>query len=986
MTNEVKAGLKLKPLYKAVSCALALSTLAMPVYSAEQESEGEEAEAERIVVTGSRIRVDEANDTVPIEVILAEDAIDRGLTDVGSLLRESTLASGSPQVTAATSTEFVQSGGTGAETLSLRGLGANRTLVLLNGRRAGPAGTRGEVSSFDFNTIPLSAVHRIEILKDGASSLYGSDAVAGVVNIITKQGDGGTIEGFTSQPADSGGERSRFSATWGDSSDSGNFRVVFDHDRQSELARGQRDYFACGERYYFDAATGARADIIDPRTGAYHCNDLAWGHVWLYDYAEDFYGSTNVTGNLAQYDYDGDLGNYINPPAPPSHPGDIVMPEDWFLVNGLSPVLNADHPFQDRQSLIPESERTTFMALGEYYFSDTTTGYAEVLLNRRETQTQGYRQFWGYIYNENFFAGNSLSEGWTGAQWLSPTPITDHSFSDITVDYTRFVTGLNGELGEWYWDMSLQASRSDAEYSNAIIYNDSIVDQNWLTGSCQGMTTSVRGVDCVDIPWLDPQFLAGDISPEIRDFLFGVDTGNTVYDQRTFEATITGDAFEMPSGQYSGVAFGIQYQHDEIEDTPGEQTLLRNVWGSSAAGVTSGAVETYAVFGEIQLPLLADVAGAERLDLSLSARYTEVPDAGSDTTYKAGLAWEVVDGLTLRGSHGTSFRAPALYELFLADQTSFTGQRNIDPCINWQQNLDNNAISQRLADNCAADGIPGDFAGGAISATVSTGGGYGVLESETSESNTWGIVWRPEFADLSVSIDYFDFLIEGEVTQLGAGNIVFQCYDSEFFATDPLCAQFDRDPMDNRISIVRDQFINIAKQENSGYDLRIQYRTELPFGELLLSTEHTYQKESKRGLFVDTVEDFNGTLGDPKHTGNGLVRFSRDNWYVSWFTNFIGKADNYEFANEFITFSPAGPGTDNVRRVGHAPGTAYHSLSFGYDFEDSGISTVLGVRNLTDKAPPRISTGMGTKIGNSAFYSQYDFVGRSYFLNLKYDF
>jgi len=115
------------------------------------------------------------------------------LSDIGTLLQTTTIAAGSPQVTAATSTAFVQNGGTGAQTLSLRGLGANRTLTLLNGQRVGPAGVRGGVSSFDLNVIPLAAIERVEILKDGASSIYGSDAVAGVVNIITKKGDGGTV-------------------------------------------------------------------------------------------------------------------------------------------------------------------------------------------------------------------------------------------------------------------------------------------------------------------------------------------------------------------------------------------------------------------------------------------------------------------------------------------------------------------------------------------------------------------------------------------------------------------------------------------------------------------------------------------------------------------------------------------------------------------------------------------------------------------------
>jgi iron complex outermembrane receptor protein len=150
------------------------------------------------------------------------------MESIGELLRSATIASGSPQVTAAISSEGVSNGGSGANTISLRGLGAARTLVLVNGRRAGPAGTRGGVSSFDLNVIPLSAIERVEILKDGASSLYGSDAVAGVVNIITKKDDIGSIDAFISKPGDSGGEQARLSATWGASSDKGNLLVSVD--------------------------------------------------------------------------------------------------------------------------------------------------------------------------------------------------------------------------------------------------------------------------------------------------------------------------------------------------------------------------------------------------------------------------------------------------------------------------------------------------------------------------------------------------------------------------------------------------------------------------------------------------------------------------------------------------------------------------------------------------------------------------------------
>ncbi len=984
MSNS-ETWFKLKPV--ALAMGALLTSTSMLAQEAEQTTDEQaEAEPEKIIVTGSRIRSGGFDEARPVDIIMADTAVDQGIATIGDLLQSSTVAAGSPQVTAASSIAFNTNGGAGSQTLSLRGLGANRTLVLLNGRRAGPAGTRGGVSSFDFNVLPISMIERVEILKDGASSIYGSDAVAGVVNIITKKGEGGEIDAFYSQPTESGGEQMRLSGTWGKALDNGSFRITADYNKQYELAKGDRDFFKCGEQYVFAPGTNERRDIVDPRTGSYHCNDLLWGHVWIYDYASD----SNVPGgSKAQYDYDGDLGNYIPGFDPdPNNPEHMSTPPGWFPVaydRDSMAVTNADHPFQDLESLNPEMERVTVFAQGEMDLNDKHQVYGEALLNRRTTQYNGYRQFWTYIYNEDFFAGSSLSEGWTGAQWLSPTPITDHNSSEITVDYQRIVAGITGDIGDsdWYYDVSYQYSKSDGEYSSDLIYDDAIEDTKFGTGSCVGTQTSVRGVDCIDIPWLDPQFLAGNVSPEVANFLFGRETGSTQYTQKTLEAFVSGYGFELPAGDI-GMLFGVQFQRDEILDTPGEVTLAQNTWGSSAAGITAGSDQTKAIFTELKVPVIEGVPFAEFVDLEMSARYTDVKSSGSDTTFKVGLNWDVGAGVRIRASRGTSFRAPALFELYLGNQTGFLGQRSVDPCINWAEKVGNNELPQRVGDNCAADGIPGDYNGGSISVTTVTGGGLGVLEPETSVAKTAGIIWTPEFADLSVSVDYFDFLIEGEVTQLGAANIVYQCYNSEFFTTDPLCAQFDRNATDNRIEEVRDQFINIALQRNRGYDVALSYNTDIEGYDFRFDTQHTFQIESARGLFEDTVQSSNGEFGDPEHVASYNISFGRDNWSVNWRANYIGSVSNHESygGNTATVYG------EEVDVVLSAPSFLYHSISASYNF-DNGLTAILGVANATDKEPPRVSTlnlGELNTQGNSAFYSQYDWFGRRIFMNLKYKF
>lgn len=982
------------PLAFAIGCVLSGTTFAT---SAQEETTENEAKTERISVLGSRIRTDGMDQGAPVQVIRAEVAIGQGLSNVGELLRNSTIAAGANQVTAASSTAFVTEGGTGTESIDLRGLGANRTLVLLNGRRAGPAGTRGQVSAFDVNVIPLSAVDRIEILKDGASSLYGSDAVAGVINIITKKGDDASINAYMSQPLDSGGEATTLDFTFGKTFSKGSFRVVGDYKLTKELAKGDRDYFSCGQRYVFDPATGERADNIDPRTGSYHCSDLPWGHVWIYDYSD---ADGNYTGGRAQYDYDNNLGNTIpqfstDPDNRNTFPVQSGWPENWYQVgydNASDSIDNADHPFQDLETLSPETELITAYAQGDYALTDNIMLYGEALLNRRTTKTNGYRQFWSYVYNEDwnfggFSGGSALSEGWTGAQWLSPTPITDHDGSKIVVDYRRFVVGLNGEIGDWYWDIAYQNSHSDGSYKNKVIFKDAIDDFAFSTGSCVGETTSVRGVACVDVPWLDPQFLAGNITGDVRNFLFGEEEGDTVYKQQTLEASISGELYELPAG-YVGAAFGASFQKDSIVDTPGDVTLAANAWGSSTAGITQGKADTKAFYGELNIPLLQDAPFAESLDLTMSGRYTDVSSYGSDSTYKVGINWLIGQGVRFRASRGSSFRSPALYELYLNSQTSFANQRAIDPCINWQAGLDAGTTREIVADNCASDGIPGDFTGGAITAEVISGGGAGVLKAETSIAETFGLVWIPEFTNFSASVDYFKIEIDGEVTLLTPGQIVSNCYLSESFSTEPLCNQFDRNPDDLRIESVRGGYLNIASQSIEGVDIVLDYNRDTSFGQLTMRYEHTVQLEAGEQLFATSeVIDRIGEFGSPKNVGNLTVALQYEDWSFNWLARYIGAVDNYERYGQGTYRDTATIRNEEVKLELGSDAIIYHTLAVTRDFGNSGLVGTLGVANVFDKEPPSVSSVGGiTRQGNSAFYSQYDWLGRRIFMNLSYSF
>ncbi len=1010
---------------------------------------------DEVVVTGSRIKKSTFSSPVSMDVLNADAAKIEGIADIGGLLQTATAASGSNQITAAVSTAYVANGGVGAETIGLRGLGANRTLDLVNGRRAGPSGTRGSIDAFDLGSIPLLGVEQVDILKDGASAIYGSDAIAGVVNYITDKSDGAEIDLYTQIAEEGSGEIFRGSATYGDSFERGRFRVTADYYKREELARKDRSYLDCTQNYTFtDASLSTRADVIDPRTGNPQCGGTIWGQVWVYDY-----GSDNLAPNprniILQFDRGGNLGNFI-PSVPATQDGSgIGTPPGWFQVeyfpddiagNPLFAGFDATSNFQNavtdlypemqsRDSVVPELERMTLMGDVEYELTDNITAYGEALFNRRETYVNGHKQYWTYQYGESaaVFGGgantNPISAGWTGDNtWFSPTPVVEHGDEEVKIDYWRLVGGLRGSFGEsgpfpgWDWDVYAQHSNSSGEYTEQIIRNDAIAPYNFQTSSCVGQTSpgatattntgetvTIAGRPCVDLPWFSPDFLAGDLSQAERDFLLDSDTGTTDFTQTTIEGYVTGDVIDMPGGKLQA-ALGYFFQRDEITDRPSDTTLAGNEFQGSQAGITTGVQSTNAIYGEVSIPLVRDYPLFENLELIGSGRYTEITSENRDGrsisvdgfNYRATANWQIIPALRLRGTIGTSFRAPALYEQFLADESSSLRQSAIDPCIGWANALTGGDITQQIADNCAVAGIPSDYAGAPIAASILTGGGFGVLEPETSQNYTAGFVLRPSFADLSLSVDYFDITIKGEIGTLSAGAIVQGCYDSVDFPNDPLCGFFDRgvdNTGDFRIDTINVAFINISEQSNRGIDATLNYTTETPWGNFNLNSQVTHQLESQRQLLTESsTEFFNGGFGEPEWTGLANMTLTpSDNLLLRWGVDYIGKTNGLRTrfdqtadlsgqldANGGYTLSQDGTTVFNKYET---EAMFYHSLSAQYKY-DGGWTLRAGVNNVFDEHPPAVSnvtTGV-VRNGNSPIVSQYDLLGRRFFFNISKKF
>ena len=296
-------------------------------------------------------------------------------------------------------------------------------------------------------------------------------------------------------------------------------------------------------------------------------------------------------------------------------------------------------------------------------------------------------------------------------------------------------------------------------------------------------------------------------------------------------------------------------------------------------------------------------------------------------------------------------------------------------------------ITQRIADNCATDLIPSDYQCVAASATIVTGGGYGILKAEKSRSNTAGFVWRPSFANLSLSVDYFDIEVNNEVSQLGARSIVRGCYNSLFFPTDPLCDLFSRSGQQDPLSIdtVNDSYVNIAQQKNRGWDIALTYKVALGPGKLTVDTEQTLPTYDTQALSTETVTNTNGEFGNPKHVGNLNLTYEIGPWQYYYGIDYIGPVSNEShYGGNTATYW-----SDTVRVVLKSKAVTYHAASVTREFKPARLKATLGVANMFDQKPPRVTTlnlGELDVEGNATFYSQYDWLGRRIFLNLNKSF
>ncbi len=970
---------------------------------AQQEDEQEEQEApvaqqpaqdiEEVVVTGSRIRRNEFTSTSPITVITSETSALAGLLDASDILQNSTVASG--QQIDDTFSGFVTDGGPGARSVALRGLGEQRTLVLVNGKRWGPSGVRGGTNSVDLTALPTSSIARYEILKDGASSIYGADAVAGVVNAITVQRFDGfqvNFEGFL--PQEGGTETAGADFTWGRVGSNWSFSLSGAYEQRQHMVATQRDWAACPRHTRFTDQDGDGViDNTNPETG----EPLCFGSI--HGFVVSPFDWVRYEPSLAQPDpsnpyFSGPQGYGIpyytdvpvhgwDPTSDPADPEPLWDNEGPYYRDTREPSV---------ARIIPERELYSITSFADRDFDiggRSANVYYEFYWNRRSTESNnGYRQFFPRVPASNptnpFGAYGPLA-GFGGFAVLPVLMSYEIQDSASTVDVDRYnaFAGIEGDFSPtWSYDAYVGLSRSNGTYA----------DQQWLddrvSASLNATLDSDGNLVCADnsiqgcVPanlFTEDALLRGRLPADVLNFLLKDTLGETTYKSYQFSGYATGRLFGMPGGRGDvNAVVGVEMRNEDIHDVPDPDAQSNNFWGFTTSGITSGDDTVRELFTEVEFPLLSGLPWAEEMVFNGSGRYTDYDSFGADSTHRVALDYQMTPQLRFRATSGTSFRAPDLYEQFLANQTGFVGFL-VDPCVNYGDTYDPDDVVYL---NCEVQGLDPDHGSTGGPSVRQIVGGNPTLNAETSEAWTAGIVVQPEPQDLlglSLAFTWYEIELENTVANPSSGYVLNACYGSAGLSH-PFCERIGpRDP-EGFLTDVDASLLNVGRNFARGFDVDFVMEQSFPTFDLQIDGTIAILKEQTTNLFESEWDSVEG-WGFPKWTAILDTIIDYRDWRFFWRADLIGHSAQPPVYD---------PGTQNIDRVHWTDNHWQHTLSVRWTNPDW---IVLGtVRNIFNKQPPLVGSGVPTNDDQAFRFLNtlpgvgYDIFGRTFLLQIARDF
>ena len=949
-----------KPYHFLASVAAVMTALSLaPGQAMAQDDESDEEVIEQIIVTGTRIKRDTTfNSTSPLAVIDAEEQMQFGAIDAASLLRQSTSVSG--QQIDSSFSGFTVDGGPGAETLALRGLGPERTLVLMDGKRIGAAGNFGAAVFPDMALIPSFLVNRAEILLSGASSIYGADAVAGVVNIITPTDfEGVQLDVTWGNPVDAGGDEKVASLQFGGSADQLSFFVGAEYFERDGVRSRERSWTAGGNRSIFFDDDGNRVE--DP---------------------DGFFDQTVAFGP------DCFFAGY----TPGQNTGGSTVPNFSCDVDFEVPPWDNSDAFLDQHIWAPSTKWAGFASV-EYDLEalGNSSVYFQILSSHRKQAAHGGDgQFFPLVPADNAF--NPF-----GAD-VVPVAYDQNERSDVddtTVSYNRYLIGMRGDLeflndagslNNWTYDVSLGYTRSEGSNNFDIVRNDRLTNS---LNNCANTAQDLFGgfaPECVAIDLFGEAFMTTGSFGDARDYLVARVTNNTKVTQTAFEIGATGNLFDMPAGPL-GAFIGASYREDTIFANVDRNIEESNAWGRSAEGDTIGSVDISEVYVELDIPILGQRAFAEDVGINTSFRISDDEFFGSEETWRVTAHWDFNEYVRLRGTAGTSFRAPNLKELFISDQTGFEGAF-IDPCIPPAGNDDR---SQTIIDNCISEGVdPFTLGSEGAPSVPSVSGGADDLRPETSDSWSIGAVftqpWTDSF-DFQVSVDLTNLEIEDAVAEPSAGFILNQCYTSPNFS-DPLCGRVTRNldaAPDQRFLLEVDESVaNIEVENLRDLSFSTLFAKDFEIGgdyaSFTWNTDFTKMLELEQGLFIETADQLVGSIGVPEWRIQSAERLTLGNWSISHRGTYFSKGADTEEQRIDGGLEP-----NEIAFIG-----SFHTHSFSVSYDAESWRAFLTLENAFNNKPELIHDDafVGNTINNMPIgvYPAEAIMGRAVILSIRTGF
>ena len=878
-----------------------------------------------VVVTGSRIRSEAGATTGPVTVLTKEQLTRGGNDSLGKVLQTLPYNTGSPPNT------NVNALGDGSTRIDLRGLQPQRTVTLLNGRRL-PNGGIGADASVDFDSLPLSMIDRVEVLTTGASAVYGADAIGGVVNVITRSHFSGVELGLQRSETSRGdGTITRVQALVGGDVAQGNWMLGADYVDQKGVSMAAREY---------SAIPLVAASVDGPRVAT---------------------GSEAIPDGI----FDVPDGNALGLPPGfytrvPGATGQTAS--DW------RPYENETFNYAPYTYLQTPNERGSLWLLGNQPLGDGLELFFEGLFSRRES-------------SQNLAPAPYETIGVPANNYYNPfgvdvpfglrrlIELETRRFSQ-RIEMWRALAGVRGEIGEWTWEVSVATSESDAvTRENGLPLAEPLTTGLGPSGRdasgrivcgtpdpLTGIVPASAVIDgCVPINLFGG---AGSITQEQVDYMAGPLRDDGYNSQRLASIGLEGAWGRTPAGEIRW-AFGGEFRRESGAYRYDPQRVGGTVSIGLAKDIAGGSFEAREGYGEMRVPLLDEQTGWGDLAATLGGRVSDFSTFGTHSTWHAGLRWEPSRAWAVRADYATLFRAPALSELYRAQDSELRFQ-SVDPC--------GNSPTPEQQANCAANGVPeGSYVQSEDSIYLRHAGGNTELEPEEGYSFDAGVEFRSTgVATWRASVDLFQTQLDRFVEEPDDEMILSECADH---GTALACGKIER-LADGSISSVDMRLSNYGRVTVEGIDLAAHVGFASRAGEFDLHALVTHLLRYDVQVFEGGVASERVGLANlffvlPEWRGLGGVNWTRDAWSAGYTLQWLGA---YVDCVRTIEFEPY---------CHDVPSVLYHDLDASYRW--GGIVIRAGINNLTDHDPPYL--GAGEANTNTPTYR---LLGRTYFLQVSY--